>query len=217
MADAEPVAISNRTPLPDGRSSVLQMQGVAPDAGDLESLILLLSLNPRTSCKMYGKVVQRPRHEAVFGKKGIGWEGYAYGKPPVLIKAEKTMHPLVQRVLDHANSHLRKDGEGEFTWALANLYFKGSDYVSWHADDEADVGGDSVPTYSFGCERRFLVRKKASTSSSGKRGRDDVFEFSAKHGSCIVMQGCDFQKDWEHCVPKTAKPCGPRLSITPRK
>lgn len=65
MADAEPDAISNRTPLPDGRSSVVQMQGIAPESGDLESLILLLSLNPRTSCKMYGKLVQRPRHETL--------------------------------------------------------------------------------------------------------------------------------------------------------
>jgi alkylated DNA repair dioxygenase AlkB len=32
------------------------------------------------------------------------------------------------------------------------------------------------------------------------------------HGDLLVMGGA-CQREWEHAIPKTAKPCGPRISI----
>ena len=52
-----------------------------------------------------------------------------------------------------------------FNSVLLNRYKTGSDYVSWHADDEALYGPTpEIASVSFGCERDFLLRKKPSKS-----------------------------------------------------
>jgi len=52
-----------------------------------------------------------------------------------------------------------------FNSVLLNRYKTGSDYVSWHADDEALSGPTpEIASVSFGCERDFLLRKKPSKS-----------------------------------------------------
>lgn len=52
-----------------------------------------------------------------------------------------------------------------FNSLLLNRYKTGSDYVSWHADDEPLYGPTpEIASVSFGCERDFILRKRPSKS-----------------------------------------------------
>ncbi|CAN6201778.1 unnamed protein product [Urochloa humidicola] len=113
-----------------------------------------------------------------------------------------------------------------FNSLLLNRYKNGSDYVSWHADDEPLYGPTpEIASVTFGCERDFLLRKKptksqaASVSGEAARKRLKVaapqqqYSFLLKHGSLLVMRGYT-QRDWQHSVPKRAKASSPRINLT---
>ena len=85
------------------------------------------------------------------------------------------------------------------------LYRDGRDSVAWHGDT---IGrGSTVDTMvailSVGAERPLLLRP---------RGGGPARRFPVGHGDLVVMGG-SCQRTWEHAVPKTAHPVGPRISI----
>jgi alkylated DNA repair dioxygenase AlkB len=87
-----------------------------------------------------------------------------------------------------------------------NLYRDGRDSVAWHGDREARHLVDPiVAIVSLGCPRTFALRPRVPP---GRPTR-----FALGQGDLLVMGGA-CQHDWEHCVPKTASPVGPRLSVT---
>jgi alkylated DNA repair dioxygenase AlkB len=88
-----------------------------------------------------------------------------------------------------------------------NLYRDGNDSVAWHGDRIGRaVLEPLVATVTLGATRTFALRP---------RGGGESLRLRPAHGGLIVMGGrC--QHDWEHCVPKTAEPVGPRISLTVR-
>jgi alkylated DNA repair dioxygenase AlkB len=44
------------------------------------------------------------------------------------------------------------------------------------------------------------------------RGGGKSLRLQHHHGDLLVMGG-SCQRTWEHCIPKTVKPVGPRISI----
>lgn len=92
-----------------------------------------------------------------------------------------------------------------FNSVLANLYRNGADGVGWHSDDEPELGPEPlIASASFGAPRRFVLRH---------RGLGLRRELLLQPGSLLVMAGTS-QRYWQHSVPKTARPCGPRLNLT---
>ena len=90
---------------------------------------------------------------------------------------------------------------------LINCYRDGHDSVSWHADDEKELGDDPViASFSFGARRKFQIKPKEKLD---KRR----FMFSLNHGSVIVMTD-GFQKHWLHQVPKEPKIESLRINLT---
>jgi alkylated DNA repair dioxygenase AlkB len=89
-----------------------------------------------------------------------------------------------------------------------NLYRDGADSVAWHGDRNRFVMTNPlVATVSLGARRRFLLRRRGTTSATHR--------LEPGHGDLVVMGGrC--QAEWEHTVPKTAQPVGPRMSVTIR-
>src|SRR4051794_39603577 len=89
-----------------------------------------------------------------------------------------------------------------------NLYRNGADSVAWHGDRNRHVlTRPLVATVSLGARRRFLLRRRGTTSA--------VHRLEPGHGDLVVMGGrC--QSEWEHTVPKTARRVGPRMSVTIR-
>lgn len=89
-----------------------------------------------------------------------------------------------------------------------NLYRDGRDSVAWHGDRNAKVlANPLVVTVSLGARRRFLLRAKGTGRATHR--------LDPGCGDLVVMGGA-CQHNWEHCVPKTTKPVGPRMSVTIR-
>jgi alkylated DNA repair dioxygenase AlkB len=85
-----------------------------------------------------------------------------------------------------------------------NYYRHGRDSVAWHADRELRALDDTiVAIVTLGTRRPFLIRPRGGGSS---------IDLRPGSGDLIVMGGAA-QRDWEHAVPKTARP-GPRVSVS---
>jgi alkylated DNA repair dioxygenase AlkB len=85
-----------------------------------------------------------------------------------------------------------------------NYYRDGRDSVAWHADRELRVLDDTlIAIVSLGVRRPFLLRPKGGGPS---------IDIAPGSGDLLVMGGAA-QRDWEHSVPKTARP-GPRVSVS---
>ncbi len=116
---------------------------------------------------------------------------------------------LPDPVLDQAKQALDAQygaelGEPFRTGGLC-LYRDGRDSVAWHGDR---IGRGSredtmVAIISIGAPRALLLRPRGG----GTTRRHDL-----GHGDLLVMGG-SCQRTWEHAVPKTARPTGPRISI----
>jgi alkylated DNA repair dioxygenase AlkB len=91
-----------------------------------------------------------------------------------------------------------------FNSVLLNLYRDGRDSMSFHSDNEAQLGPEPViASLSLGATRTFQMRKRSPRQRlAGRLG----------HGSLLVMYGSS-QAEWEHAIPK--EPCsGPRINLT---
>ena len=88
---------------------------------------------------------------------------------------------------------------------LLNRYRDGEDSVSWHRDDEAELGRDPViASLSLGATRRFKLRNLATKETN---------DLDLTDGSLLLMSGPS-QREWEHCVPKTKRSVGERVNLT---
>jgi alkylated DNA repair dioxygenase AlkB len=107
-----------------------------------------------------------------------------------------------REALDHA---YRTEHGAPFHTTGICLYRNGSDSVAWHGDT---IGRHStaetlVAIVSLGEPRRFLMRPRTGRSR---------LALSLGHGDLLVMGGT-CQRTWEHSVPKTVRPVGPRISV----
>jgi len=96
----------------------------------------------------------------------------------------------------------------DFDRVWVNLYRGGADSVAWHGDrNRLVMTRPLVATVSLGSRRRFLLRRRGTTTATHR--------LEPGHGDLVVMGGrC--QSEWEHTVPKTTQPVGPRMSVTIR-
>lgn len=93
----------------------------------------------------------------------------------------------------------------QFNSCLLNLYHSGEEGMAWHSDDEKALGKNAaIASLSFGAERKFAFKHKAS-----KQTVDLVLE----SGSLLVMKGST-QSYWLHRLPPTTKVTRPRVNLT---
>jgi alkylated DNA repair dioxygenase AlkB len=85
------------------------------------------------------------------------------------------------------------------------FYRDGRDSVAWHGDRTGRGATEDtmVAILSVGTARPLLLRP---------RGGGAIVRHAVGHGDLIVMGG-SCQRTWEHAVPKTTKPTGPRISV----
>ena len=151
------------------------------------------------SIRMFGRELMQPRLLCFMGDPGMvyRYSGGDYAAVP--------WHPAVEELRWGLNRSLAT----AFNSVLLNLYRDGSDSMGWHADDEPELGSrPTIASISLGAERRFVLRR-----------RDDPrqrLELVLAHGSLLLMAG-DLQTHWQHQLPKTARPVGPRLNLTFRR
>ncbi|MCW5250221.1 alpha-ketoglutarate-dependent dioxygenase AlkB [Streptomyces sp. SHP 1-2] len=129
---------------------------------------------------------------------------------PRLLAFYRAADPLPHPVLDEARGALSAHYAGElgepFTTAGLCLYRDGRDSVAWHGDRHGRGAhrDTMVAILSVGAPRDLLLRPAG--------GGGDTVRRPLGHGDLIVMGG-SCQRTWEHCVPKSTRATGPRVSV----
>ncbi len=114
---------------------------------------------------------------------------------------EPALADIRRRLDEHYGPEL---GE-PFTSVGLCLYRDGRDSVAWHGDrnGRGNTHDTMVAIVSVGSPRTLALRPRSGGES---------LRFELGHGDLLVMGG-SCQRTWEHAVPKTARPVGPRISI----
>ena len=95
----------------------------------------------------------------------------------------------------------------KFNSVLLNYYRDGKDSLSWHSDDEPELGlKPIIASVSFGAERIFQLRHKI---------RKDLpkYRIVLRNGSVLLM-GDTLQSNWIHQLPKVKELNEPRINLT---
>jgi alkylated DNA repair dioxygenase AlkB len=118
---------------------------------------------------------------------------------------ETLPHPLLTQARTALDQHYAAELGERFVSAGMCLYRDGRDSVAWHGDriGRGRSADTMVAIVSFGSPRPLLLRPSGGGPS---------LRFPLGHGDLVVMGG-SCQRTWEHCIPKTAKPVGPRVSV----
>ena len=137
---------------------------------------------------MYDKVVAVPRLLCFYGED-------APLPDPVLTAARAAL-----------DAHYGPELGEPFRTAGLCLYRDGRDSVAWHGDTigRGRTEDTMVAIVSLGTPRPLLLRPR--------EGGSRPLRFEVGHGDLLVMGG-SCQRTWEHAVPKTARPVGPRISV----
>lgn len=114
-------------------------------------------------------------------------------------------HQVLAEARFRLSAHYREVLPEGFASAGMCLYRDGRDSVAWHGDTigRGRTEDTLVAIVSLGAPRALLLRPR--TGGSSRR-------FTLGHGDLLVMGGA-CQREWEHAVPKSARPIGPRISV----
>jgi alkylated DNA repair dioxygenase AlkB len=118
---------------------------------------------------------------------------------------ETLPHPVLTDARTALDTHYGRELGESFLTAGMCLYRDGRDSVAWHGDriGRSRTQDTMVAIASFGSPRALMLRPV---------GGGQGIRFTLGHGDLVVMGG-SCQRTWEHCIPKTAKPVGPRVSV----
>jgi alkylated DNA repair dioxygenase AlkB len=138
--------------------------------------------------KMYDRVVDVPRLLCFYAED------------------ETLPDPVLTQARDALDDHYRAELREPFATAGLCLYRDGRDSVAWHGDT---IGRGSkedtmVAILSLGTPRALLLRPLG--------GGGPTLRHEVGHGDLLVMGG-SCQRTWQHAVPKTSRPTGPRISV----
>ena len=136
---------------------------------------------------MYERVVDVPRLLSFYGENAV------------------LPDPMLDEAKAALDAHYGAELGEPFRTAGLCLYRDGRDSVAWHGDriGRGRSANTMVAIISVGSPRALLLRP---------RGGGRTIRHELGHGDLIVMGG-SCQRTWDHAIPKTAKPVGPRISI----
>ena len=162
-----------------------------PDLVDFENVLWKQEV-----IKMYGDVHPLPRLTSWYGDSG---KSYSYSgitsQPNPWTPKLRDLKLLVEAAT-----------MSKFNSVLLNWYRDGSDYLSWHADDEPELGQEpTIASVNFGETRDFVLRRNENHA--------EKIIVPLGHGSLLVMSG-KLQSHWQHSVPKRKKIHASRFNLT---
>jgi alkylated DNA repair dioxygenase AlkB len=150
---------------------------------------------------MYGKKVELPRDKQFFALHQNG--NYPYYRytgsehDPVPLEYPPWLNEIrlrIEKVVGHQLNH-----------SVVSRYRDGSDYIGDHQDKTGSLAeGSTIAIISLGAPRRFVLKHKTTKVKE---------ELTLLPGSLLCL-------DWNdnlthvHSIPKTARPCGERISVT---
>lgn len=187
------------TSFPLSPTSYYKHGGIPPSIQlDVQQLMKLKPDHPGT-VMMMGRPVLTPRFTANY-LRPYQFSGVVHPTQP--------LPEILEPLLTWANENIA--GPLKFNQVLVNFYMDGTQYIGKHSDDEKQlVAGSPIFSASFGQERKFRVRSKATGEIKN--------EIMLEDRTYIVMGG-DMQKEFYHEVPKVSgnkgKAMGPRVNVT---
>jgi alkylated DNA repair dioxygenase AlkB len=124
---------------------------------------------------------------------------------------EPLPHPSLDEAKRLLDGHYGAELGEPFRTAGLCYYRDGRDSVAWHGDTigRGSTEDTMVAIVSVGAPRALLLRPRPF---DGRADGGQTLRYELGHGDLIVMGG-SCQRTWEHAVPKTARPAGPRISI----
>jgi alkylated DNA repair dioxygenase AlkB len=143
--------------------------------------------------RMYDRTVDVPRLQCFYGERAR----------------------LPDAALDACRGELNAHYQGElgepFVTAGLCYYRDGRDSVAWHGDTigRGSTQDTMVAIVSLGAARPLALRPRGGPGGGGPGG---TLRYTLGHGDLIVMGG-SCQRTWEHAIPKSAGPVGPRISV----
>jgi len=141
---------------------------------------------------IYGKDISLPRLTAWHGEKNYTYSGIT----SLLQEWTPELLKIKERVEQSANE--------KFNGVFLNWYRDGKDSISWHSDNEPELGEDPIiASLSFGTTRTFKLMDKNTRA---------VFDIDLYNGSLLLM-GKGSQTNFLHSIPKT-KSEGERINLT---
>ncbi|MEU3463917.1 alpha-ketoglutarate-dependent dioxygenase AlkB [Streptomyces sp. NPDC006733] len=137
---------------------------------------------------MYERTVDVPRLLSFFGDR------------------DPLPHPALDAARTALSAHYAAELGEPFTTAGLCYYRDGRDGVAWHGDTIGRGGTEDtmVAIVSVGAPRNLVLRPRG--------GGPAAVRLPLGHGDLVVMGG-SCQRAWEHAIPKTARPVGPRISV----
>jgi len=149
------------------------------------------------SITMFGKTHPQPRMTAWHGEEGLA---YTYSKI-------KMISPGWTPALLDLKEKLETDLKTKFNSVLVNYYRDGNDHMSWHTDNEKELGKNPViASLSFGETRRFTLKHRFDVNV-------EPLVLDLPSQSLLVMKG-ELQENWVHRISKSTKITSPRLNLT---
>ena len=166
-----------------------------------ESIYFMNTLKDKIKWKQdyisfFGKSHPLPRLTAWYGDRN---KTYTYSGIPM------TPNPWNTELLEIKNK-VDQYAKVNFNSVLLNCYRTGNDSVSWHSDDEKELGDQPIiGSVSFGGTRKFRLRNK-----NNKKLKHNI---ELVNGSLLIMSELT-QQYWEHEIPKTKKMVGETINLT---
>lgn len=143
---------------------------------------------------LFGRTIPMPRLTAWYGDAPYTYSRLVHQPRPW----PDLLAELRRRVENLTSQH--------FNTVLLNFYRNGSDSMSWHSDDEPELGPNpAIASLNFGATRRFRFRRIDDKRQS--------IAIDLTDASLLLMAG-SLQHHWQHALPKTKKPIGSRINLT---
>ncbi len=126
--------------------------------------------------------------------------------------------PALEACRDALSAHYAAELGEPFVTAGLCFYRDGRDSVAWHGDriGRGSTENTMVAIVSLGTARPLQLRPAPSPGTGaprdGETGTSTPQRYCLGHGDLLVMGG-SCQRTWEHAVPKSARPTGPRISV----
>jgi alkylated DNA repair dioxygenase AlkB len=145
--------------------------------------------------RMYGRVIPVPRLTAWYGEPDASYTYSGIRNAP-----NNWIEPL-----EILRQRLCEATQVSFNSVLLNLYRNGKDSLSWHADDEPELGQQPIiASISLGASRTFQLQHRVD---------GEALSVVLEHGSLLLMSGLT-QSFWKHQVPKERGVSGERINLT---
>jgi len=159
---------------------------------------LIAELDWQDSYYALGRRFEVPRVQAWYADPGVH---YRYSDN--MLEHRDWIEPLVtiKHDVERLSGH-------SFNSVLVTWYRDGSDHVTWHADDEAELGESPViASLSLGARRHFEYKPKSGGTTRSL----------ALHAGDLLLMLPAFQNQWLHAVPREPGVTMPRINLTFRR